>query len=218
MKTRTVKDHSLYLVISEDCCMGRSPFEIAEKAIVGGVDIVQMREKKKSLQELIKTGKRLAAICKKKGAMFIVNDDPMLTQRIDADGVHLGQEDIGHFPLMTVRDIIGPRKLIGVSTHSLKQVDKAMNEDIDYVAFGPIFPTKTKDYSIGADDIKEVMKLARKPVFFIGGIDLSNVDTILDEGGRNIAMIRSVTEAGNIKARAMEFKKKLLRRSEAAKV
>jgi len=208
----------LYLVISEECCLGRSALEIAERAVAGGVDIVQMREKNKSVQELVKIGKGLAALCKKGGAMFIVNDDPMLAQRVGADGVHLGQEDTERFSIEMARDAVGPDRIIGISTHSLTLFEKAMGEDVDYVAFGPVFPTKTKDYHIGTGDIREVVRLARKPVFFIGGIDLSNVDTILGEGGRNIAMIRGITEADDIEARAREFKGRLVRQAEAPKV
>ncbi len=215
---KTIKDHSLYLVISEECCMGRDPVEIAKEAIAGGVDIIQMREKNKSLQELVRLGKGLAAVCKGSGAMFIVNDDPMLVHRVGADGVHLGQEDIERFSIGMARDAIGPDRIIGISTHSLKQFEKAMGEDIDYAAFGPVFPTKTKDYHIGAGDIKKVVALARKPVFFIGGIDLSNIDTILGEGGRNIALIRSITEADDIEARARELKGRLVRQAEATEV
>jgi thiamine-phosphate pyrophosphorylase len=206
---KTIKDKSLYLVISEECCMGRSILEIAENAIAGGVDIVQMREKKKSLQELVKIGKDLGALCERKGAMFIVNDDPMLAQRIGADGVHLGQEDIDHFPLMTVRDIIGQEKMIGISTSSRDQFKKANEADVDYIAFGPIFPTTLKDHHIGTDDIEYVVDIARKPVFFIGGINLSNIDDILSRGGQNIAVIRAITEAGDIRSGAKQLKDKI---------
>jgi thiamine-phosphate pyrophosphorylase len=208
---RSIKDHSLYLVISEECCMGKNPVEIAELAIAGGVDIVQMREKNKSLQELVKLGTDLAAVCKSKGAMFIVNDDPMLAQRVGADGVHLGQEDMDRFPLTRARDILGHEKTVGISTTSRAQFDKAnaLGEDVDYIAFGPIFPTTLKDHHIGTDDIEYVMKTARRPVFFIGGINLANIDEILSRGGRNIAVIRAITESGDIRAGSRRLKDKI---------
>ena len=191
--------------------MGRSALEIAEQAIAGGVDIVQMREKNKSLQELVKLGKDLAAVCKSSGAMFIVNDDPMLVHRVGADGVHLGQEDIDRFPLTKARDILGQEKTIGVSTTSRAQFDKAnaSGEDVDYIAFGPIFPTTLKDHHVGTDDIEYVMKVARKPVFFIGGINMANIDEILSLGGRNIAVIRAITEAGDIRSGSRQLKDKI---------
>lgn len=209
---KTIKDHSLYLVISEECCMGRSPLEVAEHAIAGGVDIVQMREKNKSLQELVTLGNSLSELCKRKGAMFIVNDDPMLAHRVGADGVHLGQEDIGRFPLNRARDILGPEKIVGISTTSRAQFDKANEEDVEYIAFGPIFPTTLKDHYVGTDEIGHVMKLARKPVFFIGGINPANVGGILSRGGRNIAVIRAITESSDIRSGARQLKDGLYRR------
>jgi thiamine-phosphate pyrophosphorylase len=208
---KTIKDRSLYLVISEECCMGRSALEIAEQAIAGGVDIVQMREKNKSLQELVKIGEGLSALCKAKGATFIVNDDPMLAHRVGADGVHLGQEDLGRFPLTMARDILGQERIIGISTSSRAQFEKAnaSDDDIDYIALGPIFPTTLKDHHIGTDDIEYVMSLARKPVFFIGGINLSNIDDILSRGGQNIAVIRAITEADDIRSGARQLKDRI---------
>jgi thiamine-phosphate pyrophosphorylase len=207
---RTIKDRSLYLIISEECCAGRSPLEIARAAVAGGVDILQMREKNRSLRELVALGNGLSGICKSGGAMFIVNDDPALVRIVGADGVHLGQEDIRRFSLKMAREMIGPERIIGLSTHSPGQFEKAMGEDIDYAAFGPVFPTKTKDYNIGTGDIARVAALARKPVFFIGGIELSNVDEILGRGGRNIALIRGIAEAGDPEAMARELKGRMI--------
>jgi thiamine-phosphate pyrophosphorylase len=208
-------DNSLYLVISEEFGRGRSAEEIAKAAISGGVDILQLRDKNKSVQELFEIGARILALCKEKNVIFIVNDDPMLAKRIGADGVHLGQDDIERFSIDKARDAVGPNRMIGVSTHSIDQVKKAMGEDIDYIAFGPIFPTKAKNYCLGTNDIRKVMELSRKPVFFIGGIDLSNMDKVLLEGARNIAMIRGITEADDIAVRTRQFKEKLKDRKEA---
>ena len=207
---KTIKDRSLYLVISEEYCAGRSPFEVAEKAIAGGVDIVQMREKKKSMQELVGIGRSIAALCREKGVMFIVNDYPMLAQRVGADGVHLGQEDMSRFPITMARDILGPGKKIGVSTTSLEQLRKANDSDADYIGFGPVFQTKLKLNPVGTEYIKDIIKIAQKPVFFIGGIDMSNIGEILDRGGRNIALIRAITEAEDIESSARTLKERLL--------
>lgn len=215
---RSIKEYSLYLVISEECCLGRSALEVAERAIAGGVDIVQMREKNKSLQELVSIGKDFSALCRSRQVTFIVNDDPALARRVGADGVHLGQEDVERFSIEMARDAIGPDKVIGISTHSLQQLAKTLGEDVDYVAFGPVFPTRTKDYHIGTGDIREVMRIARKPVFFIGGMNLSSVDTIFNKGGRNIAMMRGVTEADDITTRVRVFKERLTRQAEAATI
>jgi thiamine-phosphate pyrophosphorylase len=184
---------------------------IAKMAIAGGVGMVQMREKNKSSPELLKEGKELRAICKKAGVRFIVNDDPYLAKKIDADGVHLGQEDIELCSVNRARSILGADKLIGLSTHSCEEFEKAVREDIDYAAFGPIFKTKTKDYHIGTGDVKTVLGIGNKPVFFIGGIDLSNVGELLKMGAKNIAMIRAIAEAPDVEAAARSFKKEMTR-------
>jgi len=202
-----IKDNSLYLVISEEYGRGRGAVEIAKSAIAGGVDIIQMREKSKPREELVRLGKKLACLCKKGGATFIVNDDPILATEVNADGVHLGQEDMSIYPIAMVRKIVGKDKIIGISTHSPRQFEKSNKEGVDYIAFGPVFPTKTKDYCIGTGDVKKVLGIAKKPVFFIGGIDLLNIDELLGMGAENIALIRGILEADDIEHAARSYNK-----------
>ena len=206
---RKIKDYSLYLVITEELCLGRDPLEIAERAIAGGVDIIQMREKKRPRAELVALGKRFAKLCKKNSVTFIVNDDPLLSIEVNADGVHLGQEDITRFSITSARDIIGPARMIGISTDSLPQFEKANVEDADYIAFGPIFHTTVKNYCVGTDNIKAILATARRPVFFIGGINLSTLPKALAEGARNIALIKAIAEADDVTAAARCFKDEL---------
>lgn len=202
-------NNSLYLVITEERCRGRSAMETAESAIEGGVDIIQMREKNRSKGELIDMGKDLARICKANGVTFIVNDDPFLAAEVGADGVHLGQEDTLKYPVDRTRKVLGPDKIIGISTHSMAQFAAADDGGVDYIAFGPIFETKTKGYFLGARDVGEVVRTAKRPVFFIGGIDLANIGDILKRGAKNIALIRGITEAEDIAVRTREFKRLL---------
>jgi thiamine-phosphate pyrophosphorylase len=206
------------VVISEEYGMGRPAIEIAKEAVSGGADILQLREKGKPAEEIVMTGKEIAAICKAGGRIFIVNDDPLIARRIGADGVHLGQEDIKRFPIKTARSTVGQGGIIGVSTHSLEQFEKANEEDVDYIAFGPIFPTKTKDYAIGTADIEDVMRLAKRPVFFIGGITIANMDEILNRGGRNVALIRGVSEAADMAKAARGFKEMLCEGKERLRI
>ncbi len=206
---KKIKDYSLYLVTSEEYSKGRSSLEIASLAIQGGVDIIQMREKEKSSQELIRLGKELAAVCAKNGVTFIVNDYPSLAEEVGADGVHLGQEDIKKYSIKEVRKTLGKSKIVGVSTHSLSQFEEANKQDFDYIAFGPIFPTKTKEYWIGTEGIQKVLETSLKPVVFIGGINPGNMDEILKTGARSIAVIRSIIQAENITEAAQELKDKI---------
>jgi thiamine-phosphate pyrophosphorylase len=213
-----IDNYSLYLVLTEQYGKGRSPVEVAKLAIKGGIDILQMREKDKSEEDLERLGKELLPLCRKSGVIFIVNDDPYLAHRLGADGVHLGQDDMERFPIDAVREIIGMDQLIGVSTQSIDQFEKANQSDVDYIAYGPIFHTLAKDDFIGTKDIKTVMNMARKPVVLIGGITLENMDEILNEGGENIAVIRDIMEADDIVKRTRLLKEKLNKYKKAGKV
>ncbi|MBD3426799.1 MAG: thiamine phosphate synthase [Candidatus Omnitrophica bacterium] len=204
-----ITDHSLYLVTSEEYSAGRSTLEVAEEALSAGVDILQMREKTKPKDELIKLGRKLRKLCSAAGAIFIVNDDPFVADQTDAEGVHLGQEDLEKYPLEVVRDIMGEGRMIGVSTHSVEQFEKANRSDADYIAYGPIFSTRTKDYSIGLADAGTVLEEAAKPVVFIGGIDLANIDSVMAAGARNIALIRAITAARDVAEETRRLKKKI---------
>ncbi|MFC1808337.1 thiamine phosphate synthase [Candidatus Omnitrophota bacterium] len=199
------EDYSLYFVAGQDSSLGRSSLEVVETALSGGVDVVQMREKDLGGDDILSLGEKLAALCRQKNATFIINDDPLLAREVGADGVHLGQEDLLRYPLDKTRDIIG-NKIIGVSTHSFDQFNLANKSNVDYIAYGPIFPTKTKDYFIGTDDIEGIVKIAAKPVVFIGGIDLENIDQILDRGGKNIAVIRAISQAKDIRDKVERLK------------
>jgi len=126
-----IKDHSLYLVITEECGKGRSALEIAKRAIAGGVDMIQMREKDKEENALIELGRELAGLCRENNVIFIVNDNPVAAKAANAHGVHLGQEDLHRYPVSVARNIMGEDKIIGVSTHSFEQFAAANEEDID---------------------------------------------------------------------------------------
>jgi len=208
-RSRVLKNHSLYLVLSEEYGAGRSLISIAGQAIAGGVDILQMREKHKSRAELLQMGTALAALCRRSGVTFIVNDDPVLAAELDADGVHLGQEDLVSYPIAAVRQILGPDRMIGLSTHSREQFRQANEMDADYLAFGPIFPTRTKDYSIGTGDIREVLRVAVKPVVLIGGVHRTNLPLLIREGATRVALIRDLMEADDVAARTSWYKEQL---------
>ena len=204
-----MKSKNLYLVLTSDCCGGRDPLHVAKEALKAGVDILQMREKNKSRPELLSFGKKLSHLCRESGALFIVNDDPLLAAELEADGVHLGQEDLLAFPLKETRSLLGRGKLIGLSTHSAEQFKKANKEDFDYLAFGPVFPTQTKEYFIGTNDLAEILEIASKPVVVIGGITKSNVSGLKALKVQNIAMIRAISEAENIAAAVRHFREVL---------
>jgi thiamine-phosphate pyrophosphorylase len=200
---------SLYLVLSETYGNGRHPLDIARLAIAGGVDIIQMREKNSTPAQLKTLGAALCDLCRKSAVTFIVNDDPLLACELDADGVHMGQEDLPLCGVNAVRNILGPRRIIGISTHTPDQFREALTRDVDYVAFGPIFPTQTKDYSIGTSDIRQILGLSSKPVFLIGGIQTTNLDILFENGATNIALIRDLMAADDVTQKTRWYKQKL---------
>jgi thiamine-phosphate pyrophosphorylase len=209
-----IKNYNLYLVISEEYGLGKNALEIARLAISGGVDIIQMREKNRPRNDPVELGSEFSKLCKENRVTFIVNDDPLIAKECGACGVHLGQEDMLKYSITETRNIIGKEKIIGVSTHSLPELIKANEEkDVDYIAYGPIFPTKTKNYFLGDNDIQEAVRITKKPLFFIGGINLSNLDVILEKGGKNIAMIRDILQSEDITAQARSFKQKLIKKA-----
>jgi len=206
---KTISDYSLYLVTSQEYRKDKTTLGVAEEAIKGGIDIIQMREKGMNEHELLDLGHKLSLLCSENNVTFIVNDDPIVARKLNADGLHLGQEDLKEYPISKARDIIGADKIIGVSTHSIEQFRQADQSECDYIAYGPIFTTKTKDYSIGTEGIEQVIAIAKKPVIFIGGISLSNIDEVLLKGAKNIAVIRAIVESEDILKQTQSLKRKI---------
>jgi len=206
---RIISDYSLYMVTGQEYSKERSTLEVANNAIKGGIDIVQMREKDMNRQELLDLGSSLSSLCSGNNVTFIVNDDPFIAKEVDADGLHLGQEDLEKYPIEEARKIIGKDKIIGLSTHSPEQFEKAKDLDCNYIAYGPIFSTKTKDYSIGTDGIEDLLGIAQKPIIFIGGINLDNIDKVLSKGAKNIALIRAIVASDDMETETRKLKAKI---------
>lgn len=206
---KKIKEHSLYFLITEEYCRRRDCIEVARRSIDGGADMIQLREKNGPGSDVAGRARELCALCRQKGVTFIVNDDPILAKEVDADGVHLGQEDLKLFTVAETRQILGKNKIIGLSTGSVDDVERANGEDVDYIGFGPVFPTTVKDKCVGTKAVELVLKTANKPVFFIGGIGVDNVDELLAKGAKNIAVIRAISEADDIKRAAKELKTKI---------
>lgn len=204
-----IKDHSLYLIISPEYALGRDAREIALEAIAGGVDMIQLRDKKASGAGLLNSAKILSNLCRREGVLFIVNDDPILAAEAGADGVHLGQEDLLGSSLEKARKLMGPGRIVGVSTHSPAEFKIANDSDVNYISYGPVFPTKAKDYCVGTEAVEDILKTAKKPVFLIGGINLSNVKKLIGKGARRIAVIRAIMEADDIAAATKSLKEKI---------
>jgi thiamine-phosphate pyrophosphorylase len=190
----------LYLVI-ESRVEGASAKSIVAAALLGGVDVVQLRDKEASDADLVAAATRLRALCHEHGALLIVNDRPDLALAAQADGVHLGHDDA---PADSVRAQVGPDLLIGLSTHSPKQVDGASASDADYLGVGPVYPTATKPdlEPVGLELVRYAAKHARQPFFAIGGIDAERAREVAEAGAERIAVVRAIRDADDPRAAA----------------
>jgi thiamine-phosphate pyrophosphorylase len=179
-----------------------------EAALQGGADMVQLRDKSMGARGLIALCRDLQALCDKTGALFILNDRVDVALAADVDGVHVGQEDL---TVHDARRVLGHRKLIGASSHSLPQALQAQADGADYVSCGPVYATPTKpDYGpVGLDLVKQYRKVLRVPFVAIGGIDASNVEDVIKAGADRVAVVRAVSAAPDPSAAARELKEKM---------
>jgi thiamine-phosphate pyrophosphorylase len=165
---------------------------VLDDALAGGVDVVQMRDKERSRSRLRANALALGARCREAGALFIVNDDPLFASEVEADGVHLGQDDVS---VATARAVIGQERLVGLSTHSEAQIGQAAG--VDYIGVGPVWATPTKPGypPVGLDLVRYAAAHARVPFFAIGGINPANAASVFAAGARRIAVVRAIGEA-----------------------
>lgn len=180
---------------------GREPEVVLHAALEGGVDIVQLREKELDRQRVERSAQTFRRLCDIYGALFIVNDDPYLAQSCNADGVHVGQDDM---PAAEARRILGPDAIIGLSTHSEEQLAAAAGEPVDYVSVGPIWETPTKEGrpGVGLDLVVHAAGAAPKPFFAIGGVDPSNAAEVVATGARRLGVVRAIRDADDPAAAA----------------
>ncbi len=187
-------DFDLYVVTDPDVLGKRSPVEAVKAAIKGGAKVVQLRDKKASIGQYYKWACLIAPVCKKAGVTFIANDYLDVCMAVDADGIHLGQDDI---PVHVARKLLGSGKIIGLSTHSFDQAMKGIRSGADYISIGPIFSTASKPSTkpLGLDLLKKItaaIKRSSNPIPFvaIGGINMDNISKVAESSPR-IAVIRA---------------------------
>ncbi|MBI4685053.1 MAG: thiamine phosphate synthase [Nitrospirae bacterium] len=165
--------------------------EMADIALRAGVRWLQYREKNNSRRKTYEEALRLKKMAEKFNAVFIVNDHTDIAIAVNADGVHLGQEDM---PLKEARKILGKEKIIGISTHTIEQAAEAETGGADYIGFGPIFKTGTKDTGEpkGIAMLKEIKRSVKIPVVAIGGINRGNIISVLDSGADAVAIASAI--------------------------
>lgn len=194
-------DHSsrLYCLLDLGYTRPEDAEAVTTALLSGGADLLQLRAKGRPLPLIASVARRVIPLCRAAGVPFILNDYPELAAELDADGVHIGQDD---GPLASARAIVGPGKWIGRSTHSLPQAEAALREGFDYIGFGPLFPTPTKAGrpGIGLADIAEMERLVGSclPAFCIGGIKRSNLPEVLAAGARRVVIVSDLLGARDI--------------------
>ena len=185
-------DWSLY-VITDAAVIGNRPLpHVVEAAMRGGAGVLQYREKKKPTRRMVQEAAALAALCRRYRAVFIVNDRIDVALAVEADGVHLGQDDM---PVDVARRLLGPRRLIGVTVHNLEEIEEAQRSGADYISLAPVFATPTKpDHQtpMGVDGLKRLMEAVRCPAVAIGGINAQNVADVIRTGVVGVCVVSAV--------------------------
>lgn len=187
--------------------------EVVEQMIDGGVDLIQVRAKACPSPEIVKIATTLRDITRRRGVPLVINDHPEIARSVQAEGVHLGQDDL---PIAEAREIAGPDCVIGKSTHSVDQAIRAFHEGADYIGFGPVFATPTKpDYApVGLEEIRKVHDAVRIPIFCIGGMTLDNLPEVIAAGARRVVIVSGLLLANDIALYARSAKELLNRASQ----
>jgi thiamine-phosphate pyrophosphorylase len=169
-----------------------SHVELAELAIAGGADTIQFRQKGGATREMIRVAEQMQALCKKAGVAFVVNDRVDVAIASHADGVHLGQDD---FPIPLARKLLGAEAIIGGSAGSLEEARKCLLEGADYIGFGPVYSTSSKEDAgpaAGLGLLKEIVEAVPLPIVAIGGLGRENIPLVMKAGVHGIAVISAV--------------------------
>ncbi|MDQ0063298.1 thiamine phosphate synthase [Paenibacillus harenae] len=203
-----MRDFRLYAITGEQFHPNRDLIEVMEEAIVGGADIIQLRDKTSGKPELLRKARALRELTRKHGVIFIVNDHIDVAMEVDADGIHLGQGDVS---LPEARKLVG-EKIIGISTHALQEAWLAQQQGADYIGVGPVYRTATKADvvdPVGVSYVREVTQNIRIPFVAIGGIKLSNVDEVIAAGATRICAVSEIVGSSDVRGTCEAFLSKL---------
>lgn len=189
----------LYIITDRHQTLNRPLETVIQQALEGGARFFQLREKDLSAQALYHLGERLISLIRGQGGVLLINDRVDVALALDADGVHLPQKS---FSAKQARQLLGAHKLIGVSTHSLKEAQKAQEEGADFITFGPVFYTPSKaSYGepVGLNALSKVSKSIHIPIFALGGVKVENALACFDAGANGLAVISAVLAAPDVK-------------------
>jgi thiamine-phosphate pyrophosphorylase len=211
MYDKKTVDYSLYLVTDRALSLGRSNFEVIQKAVRGGVTLVQLREKEATTRVFYQEGLHIRGYLKTRNIPLIINDRIDIALALDAEGVHLGQEDM---PIEVARKILGPQKIIGASVFTLEEAKTAEAEGADYLGLSPIFFTETKPElvgQIGIEGIPSLKEAVQIPVVGIGSMSQANAYQAVKAGLDGVAVVSAICSNEDPRTAAEEIKKEVLR-------
>ncbi len=214
LRRERLRTARLYFVC-EALPRGEEPEALLHAALGGGVDIVQLREKELGREEIERSAQTFRRLCDTYSALFIVNDDPYLARSCDADGVHVGQDDMA---AAQARELLGPESIVGLSTHSQEQLAASAAQPVDYVSVGPVWetPTKAGRPGVGLGLVEHAATSAPHPFFAIGGIDAGNAGEVVAAGARRLGVVRAIRDADDPSATAAALRGALAAVGEAA--
>lgn len=199
----------LYCITAEEYSLGRDNIQVVKEMLNAGIKLIQYREKDKTLLEKYRQCLKLREMTGEAGATFIVNDNIDIAMLVQADGVHIGQDDI---PIERVRELVGEEMIIGLSTHSLEQAHDAVKRGADYIGVGPIYRTFTKKdvcEPVGPDYLDYVVKNLEIPFVAIGGIKEHNLNEVVIRGANCVAMVTEIVGAESIEEKVVSLRRKI---------
>ena len=196
--SRTELLKGLYLLLDPSIRPDRPLPDLLKTSADQGVRLFQYRDKQATMKDAYRQALELHRAAAETGSLLIINDRCDLALAVDADGVHVGQDDL---PVEQARKLLGPRKIVGLSTHNAEQVRAAVVARPDYIGFGPIFSTSTKtdhDPLVGIDGLRDARQLTELPIFAIGGITLKSVPGLLAAGATGVAVVSAILAAPDV--------------------
>lgn len=206
-RERLSRDLQVYLVMGLEECGGRTALQIAREAIAGGATMIQLREKNAPLKQVLEQGAELRELCRELGVPFLVNDRVDVALLLDADGVHVGQDDI---PGAEARRLIGEDKIIGISAGTMEEAEWAMANGADYLGVGPVYATMTKQdagEAVGTALIEAIASRWTIPVVGIGGIKHDNAAAVIEAGAKGVAVVSAITRQADPQSAAQAIAK-----------
>jgi len=212
MIKKSLFPYPLYLVISEKDCLGKDFLKVAEQSILGGVDIIQLREKNTSTEDFLFKALKLKEITDKYNIPLIINDHSQIAEKVNAAGIHVGNNDIT--PSVLRGQQFFKEKIIGYSIEYLSQLENEYTELSDYLGISPIYCTDTKKDTVtewGLDGLSKIRSLTNKPLVAIGNINLLNVSAIIKAGADSIAVVSTICAAENPEKAAYQLKNEILK-------